>query len=308
MGTVDDLILLTEVLEAGSLSAASRKTGIPKSTLSRRMDDLEKELGVHLLRRGPRDFSATEIGAAILERGQKIRDELRAIKALAEVRTRHPTGTLRISCPVILADILVADFAIAFARDNPDVRVTLDSWGGSFEPKIEHYALAIQPQRDTFASPELARQKLSTAASRLVATPDLVHSFGKVSVPADLNNRPAIGWSADGFTSRWKLINKAGKATELKVDLKFNGNHLDIIRRAALSGLGLARLPLLMCEDDLRDGRLVLPLAGWSPPSVTIYALYQSRRSLTLAGKLFISGLLKHLRDNIRDGNDKDGL
>ncbi len=150
--------------------------------------------------------------------------------------------------------------------------------------------------------------KLSTAAYRLVATPDLVHSFGKVSVPADLNNRPAIGWSADGFTSRWKLINKAGKATELKVDLKFNGNHLDIIRRAALSGLGLARLPLLMCEDDLRDGRLVLRAGRLVAALGDDLCTLSIRRSLTLAGKLFISGLLKHLRDNIRDGNDKDGL
>lgn len=301
MGTVDDLILLTEVLEAGSLSAASRKTGIPKSTLSRRMDDLEKELGVHLLRRGPRDFAATEIGATIFERGQKIRDELRAIKALAEVRTKHPTGTLRISCPALLADILVADFAIAFARDNPDVRITLDAWGGSFEPKIEHYDLAIQPARETLASTELVRQKLTTASYCLVAAPALMPSIGKVAAPADLNNCAGIGWGADGFTSRWKLLNRAGKAVEVKVDLRFNGNHLDIIRRAALAGLGLARLPLSMCETDLRDGRLVLPLAGWSPPSVTVYVLYPSRRSLTLAGKLFISGLMKHLRDNVRD-------
>jgi DNA-binding transcriptional LysR family regulator len=77
MATVDDLILLAEIIGAGSLSAAGRKTGIPKSALSRRMDDLEKALGVHLLQ--PKRFSATEIGASIYERGLKIKDELSAV-------------------------------------------------------------------------------------------------------------------------------------------------------------------------------------------------------------------------------------
>jgi DNA-binding transcriptional LysR family regulator len=73
---VDELTLLVELIEAGNLSSASQKTGIPKSSLSRRINDLERQLGVHLVHRGPRNFSATEIGLLIYERGQKIRDEL----------------------------------------------------------------------------------------------------------------------------------------------------------------------------------------------------------------------------------------
>jgi DNA-binding transcriptional LysR family regulator len=129
----------------------------------------------------------------------------------------------------------------------------------------------------------------------LVAAPDLLKSLGKVAPPLNnLSGSPGIGWAADDFSSRWKLINQTGKAAEIDVTLIFNGNNLGVIRRAALAGLGLARLPLPMCEADLQEGRLVRPLANWSPPSVTIYALYSSRHALTLAGKLFISGLARH--------------
>jgi len=297
MGTVDDLILLTEVVDAGSLSAASRKTGIPKSTLSRRLDDLEAELGLHLLVRGPRNFSATEIGRSIFERGQRIRDELVAIRSLAERSTNHPAGQLRITCPLVLTEILVGDFAIRFAKTYPDVRVTLDTTGGSFAPIIEHHDLAIQPAREMLVDSNLVHQKLVTVPFCLVAAPEVARSLGGTSSPPDLAQFPAIGWNADGFASKWKIITGSGRSAFLNVDLQFFANNLNVIRRAALGGLGLARLPERMCAADLHEGQLMLPLPNWRPPSVTICALYPSRKSLTLAARLFIAGLKQHLQE-----------
>lgn len=296
MGTVDDLILFSEIVEAGSLTAASLKTGIPKSTLSRRIDALEKGLGIDLFLRSSRNFSPTEIGKSIYERGQKIKDELTNVRTLVEARNKNATGALRVVCPTMIAESLVASFAISFARENPEVCITLDATGTSFDPKIGNYDFAIQPAREAMPNTELVRQKLTTVAHRLVASPEFVHSLGKAPTLASLKHCDAIGWNADGFSSHWKLLSGVGKPAELKVTLKFNGNNLNIIRQAALNGLGLARLPQAMCEDDLREGRLVAPLAGWLPPTITIYALYPSRRSLSLAARLFICGLAKHAK------------
>ncbi|MDN5000754.1 LysR substrate-binding domain-containing protein [Bradyrhizobium sp. GCM10027634] len=309
MGTVDDLTLLVEIIEAGSLSAASRKTGIPKSSLSRRIGDLESQLGVHLVHRGPRNFSPTEIGLSIYERGQKIREELVAIKALAEDRTNRPSGMLRISCPAVLSEILVTDFAIQFAETYPDVRLTLDNTKGTFDPKIDHYDLAIHPVREDLADSELICQKLATTPYRLVAAPDLMARIGPCTRPADLEGLRGIGWGADGFMARWRLLGANDETTEINLKLTFSANNLNIIRQAALRGLGLARLPMPMCDADLLDGRLVLPLPDWSPPPVTFYALYPSRRSLTVAGKLFLTGLAKFLQDRLRssDGRHQSG-
>ena len=300
MGTVDDLILLVEIIEAGSLSAARRKTGIPKSSLSRRISDLESQLGVHLVHRGPRNFSPTEAGLSIYEHSQKIREELVAIKTLAEDRTNRPSGMLRISCPAVLSEILVTDFAIQFADAYPDVRLTLDNTKGTFDPKIDHYDLAIHPAREDLADSELICQKLTKTPYRLVAAPALMERIGPCSNPADLDGCPGIGWGADGLMSRWRLIDSRDETIEINVRLKFSSNNLNIIRQAAIRGLGLARLPIPMCEPDLLNGKLVLPLPNWSPPPVTFYALYPSRRSLTVAGRLFLTGLAKFLQDKLR--------
>jgi DNA-binding transcriptional LysR family regulator len=300
MGTVDDLTLLAEIIEAGSLSAASRKTGIPKSSLSRRIGDLESQLGVPLVHRGPRKFLPSEIGLLVYERCQKIRDELVAIRALAENRTKSPSGMLRISCPAVLSEVLVADFAIQFAETYPDVRLTLDNTKGTFDPKMDHYDLAIHPAREDLADSELICQKLTKTPYCLVAAPSLMERIGPCASPADLDDCYGIGWAADSFSSRWRLLDLAGDSIELNVTLKFSANNLNIIRQAAIRGLGLARLPITMCEADLLDGNLVLPLPDWSPPPVTIYALYPSRGSLTLAGRLFLSGLTSFLQEKSR--------
>jgi DNA-binding transcriptional LysR family regulator len=89
MGIVDDLILFAEIVTAGGLTAASRKISISKSTLSRRMDDLETALGVHLLHRGPKRFSATEVGFSVYERGLKIKDELKIVTGMVEAYSTH---------------------------------------------------------------------------------------------------------------------------------------------------------------------------------------------------------------------------
>lgn len=304
MGTVDDLLLLAEIVEAGSLSAASRKIGVSKSTLSRRMDDLERALGAHLLHRDPKRFSATEIGISICERARKIRDQLGAVTEIVEGHTRHPTGSLRITCPPVLGDLLVAEFAVAFTKEHPDVRITLDTSGGSFSTTIDHSDIIIQPAREALTNSDLVRRKLCVTPYGLVVSPGLLKRLGKkVSTPSDLGKClgkcPGIGWSADDFSSRWRLLDRQGTVAELDVNLVFSASSLVVIHSAALAGVGLARLPLQMFEADVKAGRLVQPLDDWSPPPVTIYALYSSRHSLTLAGKLFISGLARHLRERI---------
>ncbi|UWU89080.1 substrate binding domain-containing protein [Bradyrhizobium sp. CB1015] len=228
-----------------------------------------------------------------------------AIKALAEQRTNRPSGMLRISCPAVLAEILVADFAIQFAENYPDVRLTLDNAKGTFDPKIDHHDLAIHPAREVLADSELICQKLATTPYRLVAAPHLMASIGACESPADLVGHPGIGWGADAFMSRWRLLDTGDKATEIDVELKFSANNLNIVRQAAIRGLGLARLPISMCEPDLLDGSLVLPLRDWAPPPITFYALYPSRRSLTVAGRLFVAGLAKFLQDRLRASNGR---
>lgn len=296
VGIADDLMLLVEVIEAGSISAASRKTGIPKSRLSRRIEDLENNLGAHLLKRGPRNISVTEIGLTISKHGLKIRDELQAAKILAQDRHERPSGRLLVSCPIVLTELFLAEFATTFAVHYPDVQLTLDVSKGLFTPDINHYDIAIQPSQEGLPDSDIVCQKLALAPYVLVAAPTLVDPRNKKLVLSDIENIDAVGWGADGYSSRWKLYGIEGEA-ELDVRLRFSTNSLKVVHTAALQGLGLARLPIRLCKRDLEAGRLFLPLPDWTPRSVSIYAIYPSRRALTRAGRVFVSELLRYIDD-----------
>jgi DNA-binding transcriptional LysR family regulator len=301
VGTIDDLMLLIAVIDAGGFSEASRRTGIPKSRLSRRISELETRLGVEVLNRGSRRFSATEAGRAIYERGLKVKAEVDAIDVIAQERTQRPTGALRVACPALITERLVGAFAVSFSTAHPDVKVCLETSSGTFDPRIDHHDLSIHPgQADHLADCDLVRQKLVTAEFCLVASPGLATTLGQVFHPRDLEGRWGIGWSADGFAAKWQLQDARTESATLNVCPRFSASSLAVIHQAALAGLGLARLPLSVCEHDLAAGTLVLPLPGWSPPPVTLYGLYPSRRSLTLAGRLFLSGLARHLQETMR--------
>lgn len=297
MGQIDDVILFAEIVDAGSLSAASRKTGIPKSTLSRRLDDLEKSLGVQLLYRDPRRLSATDIGSLIYQHARRIHEEFGTVETLVENYTQRPSGTLRIACPAVLAELLIADYVIAFMTDYPDVHITLDTSVTGFGPHTDHCDIMLQPAREGLVNSDLIRKRILTAPYCLVAAPKLMARFGRRRLaPGDLNGCPGIGWGADAQNSTWRLVDNGGSCAEIEVSLVFSAGNLNIIRRLCLEGFGLARLPLVMCKDDMEANRLVLPLASWAPPPVSIFALYPSRRSLSLAGTLFIEGLISRLR------------
>src|SRR6185295_606716 len=113
VGRVDDLILLTCVVDAGSFTAASAATGLPKSLLSRRIAQLEAELGVCLIERSTRSFHVTDIGNRLYHHGCCIRDERDSALSVVNEVLVHPSGALSIVCPVLLAEAVIGEIAVA---------------------------------------------------------------------------------------------------------------------------------------------------------------------------------------------------
>ena len=289
----NDLMLLVEVVEAGGFSAASQRTGVPKSRLSRRIAALEERLGVALLLRNARHFEVTELGKEMFQRGLKIRDETRAALAMAQEGREAPSGTLRVACPIALASFLIGDIAIAFAQAHPQVSLTLKTTDGSAPD--EHFDLIIQPARGPLADSSMVAQQLMASPYVLVATPQLI---GQAEIPADPRQPaewPTIGWSFDEHTNKWVLWGPQGESCVVPARARLHSDSLLVIRKAALAGVGVAQLPMVLCRSDIAQGALRIVAPGWAPLPMTIYALYPTRRHLTLAGRLFLAALAKAL-------------
>ena len=133
------------------------------------------------------------------------------------------------------------------------------------------------------------------AEYELVATPEWIANHAPISSPEDLMDQSAVGWWDEAITPKWHLASTTGEHREITVRPRLVTNNLLVARDAALTGLGMTRLPKVMCDNHIRAGRLRRVLDHWFPPRVSIYAVYKSPRSLLLAGRKFLEELTFHL-------------
>lgn len=286
--TVEELLLLVEVIEAGGFTAASAKTGIPKSRLSRRIMQLEERLSGCVIERNSRRFRVTELGWRLHEHGLLIRSETRAAMFSALERTSQPSGPLRIACPSVLAESLVTDIALEFALRYPRVRVELNTTYGFGKPMSAPNDLVIFPSLDTLPDSDMVAIKLADYPHLLVARSDCFAASDWPDTPLMLMDKAAIGWDGEKSSSTWLLMGPDNQSIDVRMSIRFCADNLLTLHRAVVAGLGVARLPAMLCNNQIEQGLLRVITPGWSPPPVSMYAQYSSRRSLSMAGRAFL--------------------
>jgi DNA-binding transcriptional LysR family regulator len=299
----EDLVLLSQLVEAGSFTAASRLTGITKSRLSRRLLELEEALGVRLIERTSRSFHATELALKLCQYGEQIRGHGDAALSLVQDALDEPGGTLCVACPVVLAELVVGQVAASFGRRYPRVQMTFDVTTGLPNEESDHYDLLLRASPTGLPDSECIARQLLLSPYELVASPQWIAAAGCPKEPADLQGLEGIGWWQTGVTPRWRLHTNTGEQFDIAIRPRFQTNNLAVARIAALAGVGMARLPRPLCKDDILSGRLVRVLSNYAPESMGIYVVYPTRKSLTPAGRLFLEEVEAALRQFMKDNS-----
>jgi DNA-binding transcriptional LysR family regulator len=292
---IEDFGLFFHVVDAGSFTQASRRTGVTKATISRRIRALEARLGVTLLHRNARRLLMTDSGKRVFEHGRTIVAEAEAATAEAQESCGDAGGNLRISCPVVLAEVVVGRLAAEFTKANPRLHIMLNVSNQPVDPIAERYDLVIVPRASPLPNTNMYARRFYEARFGVVAAPALAQTLSAAR-PDQLAGAPAVGWSLHGETS-WKIHTDDNRSEAvLRVNMRFSSDHLLIVRDAAIAGLGIAFLPLVICRDEIKRGDLERILPDWSPPTMTFYAVYPSKRALAPAARRFIEQLAPGLR------------
>lgn len=294
MGTVEELILLAEVVEAGGFSAASARTGMPKSRLSRRVAKLEQRLGVGLIRRDSRHFEVTELGQQLYQRACSIRESALSAVGLAQDSVGEPTGLLRVACPIALATGFVTRIAASFVRQHPRVQLSLTTTLGSADTLAERFDVVIHPSFVALSDCDMVARRLNVSPYVLIAAPELARQMD-LQQPEQLSEVETVGWDFLGRRGHWHLVGPEGRMLDVKVKERLSTDNLLVLRAAALEGAGVAPMALAQVRAELEAGKLSIVLPGWAPPPLTLYAVYPSRRALSTAGARFIADLLTEL-------------
>ena len=295
MQDLNDMLFFAEVVDRGGFAAAGRALHVPKSRLSRRVAELEERLGVRLLQRTTRKLSLTEAGHVYHRHCVAVREQAQAAdEALAAVRAA-PSGTVRITCPVTLAQTTVGPLLPRFLAAHPLVRLEMQVSNRVVDLVQEGIDIALRVRTSMEDSGSLVVKNLGPTHGILVASPRLLQRFGAPAGPEDLRGLPTIAMSAADGVARWALVGPRGEPFELVHRPIFWADDLPTLKFAVLEGIGACLLPDYLCMDELRDGRLAPVLPGWEPPQARVLAVYPSRRGMVPA----VRRLLDFLGENM---------
>lgn len=291
MQDLNDMLFFAEVVERGGFAAAGRALGVPKSRLSRRVAELEAQLGVRLLQRTTRKLSLTAIGETYLRHCLALRESAQAAAdAVAEVQT-EPRGTIRVVCPVTLAQTVLGDVLPIYLARHPQVQVDMEVNNRVVDLVEEGVDVALRVRLTLEESGSLVIKRLDEARSVLVASPALLARQGTPATVEEASRLDSVAMSAiDGAVSI-PLSHTDGREAVLQLRPRLIADDLLTLKLAVLGGTGMCSLPDYMCEDELRDGRLVQLLPEWTRPVGVVHAVFPSRRGLSPAVRSFLDFL-----------------
>jgi len=281
--------LFIEVASTGGFRAAADRLGLPNSTVSRRIAELERAIGLRLFNRTTRRVELTEAGQAYFDRCRRIIDEARLAHEELAGMVSQPTGVIRASVPVDFTLVYLGDILADFTRAYPGIRLDLDVTPRQSNLVTDPVDVAIRIGE--VAEPNLIARKLTSVEIGLFAAPVYLADRGTPEVPQDLLRHNCLRIS----DRPWRLIGPTNEGESLAVQGSFVANNVGLLHRLALQGVGIVALSLDQARDDVASGRLVAVLPGWRPPAVSVHALTETRL-LPAKVRVFIDFLIANLK------------
>ena len=291
MQDMNDMLYFAEVVDRGGFAAAGRHLGLPKSKLSRRVAELEARLGVRLLQRTTRKLSLTEVGEVYLRHCLAMRDAAHAAAEAVEQVQTEPRGTIRVVCPVTLAQSTLGPIMAMFLARYPKVRVDMQVSNRVVDLVEEGVDVALRVRTTLEDSGSVVVKNLGFSKTSLLASPTQLQRQGLPSSPQDLARMDSVAMSSVDGKASLTLSGPGGATFTLVHQPRYVADDLVTLKHAVMGGAGMGFLPDYMCREELEDGRLEEVLPGWAPSSGIFHAVYPSRRGMVPAVRRFLDFL-----------------
>ncbi|HYF59937.1 MAG TPA: LysR family transcriptional regulator [Burkholderiaceae bacterium] len=287
-----ELELMVHLAELGSLTRAAEAMGTSNAAASRALAALEARLGARLVERSTRRLSLTEQGDRFVRQCRSAMAEIKEAENEVNAATLNPTGTLRLTASVSFAVHHVAPLLPSYTARWPNVRVHVVTANRYVDVVDNNIDLAIRT-REYEADSGLTIRRLATTRRLLAASPAYLSRFGTPRRPEDLAGHRMLIYSYANRPDELRLSSPQGTQT-VRIEPFLESNEGQVVREAALNGLGILVQPTYIIHDDLVGGRLVPLLEDWDLPRLTISFAYPSRRHLPAKVRSFIDHMSEH--------------
>lgn len=289
---LNDVRIFAEVVSAGSFTGAARRLGMPKSTVSRRISELERRLGARLLQRTTRRLAVTDAGRTYYRYCERITGELEEAERAVSRLQETPRGLLRVTAPWNFS--FLGPAVAALVRRYPEMRIDMVCTDRIVDLVEEGFDVAVRAGR--LAESTLIARSIGSLERVVVASPAYLERAGAPESPEDLAAHTCLSFGAGIDRDGWRLASAERTVTAV-LRARLMVNDFDTLREAALAGAGLAFVTTDRCREDLERGGLRRVLPEWSSPPTPFHVLYPSVRHLTPKVRVFIDVVREHLSE-----------
>ncbi|WP_409561279.1 LysR family transcriptional regulator [Hyphomicrobium sp. B1] len=289
MDKLDAMRALVKVVSSGSYAEAARRLGLTRSAVSKGVMELEQALGARLLDRTTRRVTPTEAGLAYYERCVSILSQIEETEAQVSRLHDEPKGILKVNAPMSFGMLYLGKAISDFMTLYYDLKVELLLTDRFIDPLEEGADVTLRIGTPTDSS--LIARRIAPARIVIVASPGYLEKHGMPQTPAELVDHKCLSYGHTTSMQRWHLTEK-GQPVSVAIGACLASNNGDVLRDAAVQGIGIANLPTFIVGQDIADGRLKLVLPDNRPSDLTIHALYAPNRYLAAKTRVFIDFLV----------------
>lgn len=297
---LNDFIYFVQIVDRGGFTAASKALGIPKSTLSHRMQALEVALGARLLNRNSRRFSMTQVGQEFYANASLLAEQAE----IAEVSVRRQTGELRgpirLTTPATVAHFALKDLLPEFLLRFPEVDIVHLATNLSVDLVAENYDVAIRAHSGPLPASNLVQRPLAGVPWIFMASPSYLKKMGNPEAPEDLKKHHSLFMAKGSERPAWQLKGAHNHISVVPIAPRFKSNDLHALKELACAGTGVVALPAYTCRSELETGQLVRVLPNFLADETSLTALLPARRGLLPSVRAFIDYLVVELPKAVR--------
>lgn len=297
---LNDTLIFAKVVEQGSFTAAAKSLGLPKTTVSRKVQELEERLGAQLLNRTTRKLGLTEAGAVYHDHSARIARDLEEAESAVNQLQGGPRGWLRVSAPYSIGIMWIAPLLSEFHQRYPEVRIDMQLGN----EKVDLIASDTDVALRIGALPDssLVARRLDGFRTQIYASPEYIRQHGEPLHPDDLQHHRVLAFSKHRHGNRfsWPLASSAGGAMqEYAVNPIFVSNDPMPLQGAMLCGEGLMFASDVSIKPFVESGQAVRVLGGWVGPEVDFNAVFTRGRVPSPKVRAFVDFLVERLRFDI---------
>ncbi|RWC44704.1 MAG: LysR family transcriptional regulator [Mesorhizobium sp.] len=296
MDRFEAMSLFVAAVEAGSLSAASRRFGVPLATVSRKISDLERHLNTRLLNRSTRRLTPTDAGQAYLAACRRILDDIGEAERTAAGEYSAPTGELAITAPVVFGRLHVLPVVTGFLAAYPDVDIRLTLADRITQLVEDHFDLAIRIGQ----LPDSSLVAIGVGAIHRVvcASPAYLAEHGTPATPQDLKTHSCITFEGLASAATWSFTR--GKAEiPVQVRSRLQVNTAEAAIDAAIAGVGLTKVLSYQIEAALRSGTLRVLLEEFEPAPWPVSLVHAGHGLLPVKLRAFLDFAAPRLKERL---------